>query len=354
MTSSKSCLIIGDTHFDNCYPGYLDHQIETCFKLVNDRRAKIVVFLGDVYHHRKPHPEVVVKVTKLFQRLAKVPGVRQINVLRGNHDSANKSDDGLTALETLVYPDCKIRLIQHTLLDDENNFLFIPHYEDQDTIAESLTYAADRQTIVFGHFGFAGCLNATGFLDFSLETEVFKNRTILGHIHRSAKEGNITVLGTPWSTNFGECDYEHFTGEMNYSSHTKTWGKLKMSPIDFGIRYYVCPYESLEQMKEEISDPNYFTVLRVLIDKFAEDTSNDLRQTIMKDYGVNHVDLKFQPVFDKKLNNRLSDFDPNVPITSIDSDIIQRYLEDNSSEIPNEDLTRGLDLIKSFEDLNED
>jgi len=347
MSNSK-CLIIGDTHFDSPFKGYLDNQVETCLKLIDSSKPKYVVFLGDIYHHRKPHPEVIVKVARLFKKISLTPGLTKVFILRGNHDSANKSDDGLTALETLEWSGSKVSLISQTQFDEDLNFLFIPHYENEATIKESLCYIKDKDTVVFGHFGYQGCMNSGGFMDFGFEKGVFKNRTILGHIHRYKDDGNVLVLGTPWSTNFGECDYDHFTGTITQES-PGVWSPLVKKAVEFGPRYYVCPFESLEQMKEEIQDPRYFTILRVLMDKFTEEGSTDTRNNILEEYKVKHVDIKFQPIFDKKLDNRISNFDPNIPVQSIHGDMIRQYLEEQASTIPQEDLEKGLDIISDHE-----
>jgi predicted phosphodiesterase len=342
------CLVIGDTHFDNQYKGYLDSQIETCYRLIDEHKPKIVVFLGDIFHHRKPTPEVLVSVHKLFKRIALIPGLSSIYVLRGNHDSANKSDDGLTALETLVYPSSKVRVVQQTILDDRFNFLLIPHYENEETVRESLKYVKDKDTIVFGHFGYAGCINAGQYFDFEVEVEEFKNRTILGHIHKFSENGNVTILGTPWSTNFGECDYNHYVGVMEHSS--SGWGQLNKFKVSYGPRHYIAPLDALDAMADEVQLPDYFTVLRVLVDKFTDDSTSILRSEILSRFNVGYVDLKFHPVYDKVLKNRLSNYDPNMPISNIDDNVIDKYIEEQASNIPLENLKKGLDLIKAYED----
>ena len=106
-------------------------------------------------------------------------------------------------------------------------------------------------------------------------------------------------------------------------------------------------------MKEEIKDPNYFTLLRVIVDRFSDDSTPNLKADILKTYSVAFVDLKFQPVYDKMLNNRLSNYDPNVPISDIDNDVIEKYIEEQASSIPREALQEGLDLIKTYEDTED-
>ena len=347
MTSK--CLIIGDTHYDTKCEGYLENQIDSTIRIVREHKPTHLIFLGDIYHHRKPSPEVVVAVQKMFFMIRLL--VEHVYILRGNHDSANKSDDGLTCLETLTYPGSNVTLIQHTFLDTKENMLFIPHYEKEEIIQGSLSLAPNSETLVFGHFGFAGCLNGAGFHDSSLEPKEFKNTTILGHIHRYEKEDNVTVLGTPWSTNYGECDYDHVVGVLEKKKGK--WGSLTTHKVTIGPRYYVCPMESLEVMKDEIKDPNYFTLLRVLIDKFSDDSIHRLKSDILEKFSVASVDLKFQPVYDTKLNNRLSNYDPNVPISDIDNDVIEKYIEEQASSIPKELLQEGLDLIKTYEDTED-
>ena len=345
---TKKCLIIGDTHYDTKCEGYLENQIESTIKIVEEHKPTHVVFLGDIYHHRKPTPEVIVSVQKMFQKLALIPGIKAMYVLRGNHDSQNRNDDGLTALETLSYPGSKVRLVQQTITDTNLKFLLIPHYEDEQTIKEHLLGAPDDNYVAFGHFSYCpDHLGIRGF-DSDLKLKDFQCRTILGHIHKYLEDEHVTILGTPWSTNFGEADNEHYVGVIEETSGG--WGPLNKFKVGFGPRFYEAPYDALEAMEGEISDPNYFTLLRVTIDKFADDPPSLLRADIANKFKVAHVDLKFQPVYDDTLNERLSGYDPNVPLTVIDADIIGKYIEEQCSTIPKDRLEAGLNLIKDYAD----
>jgi len=75
-----------------------------------------------------------------------------------------------------------------------------------------------------------------------------------------------------------------------------------------------------------------------------------LRADISNKFKVAHVDLKFQPVYDDILNERLSGYDPNVPLNMIDADVISKYIEEQCSTIPKEKLEEGLDIIKRHAD----
>ena len=348
----KKCLVIGDTHYDTKCEGYLENQIESTIRIVEGGKPTHVVFLGDIFHHRKPTPEVIVAVHKMFQKLSLIPSLKLMYVLRGNHDSQNRNDDGLTALETLCYPGSKVRLVQQTIVDTDLNFLLIPHYEDDEKIKEHLSRGVDEHTVAFGHFSYCPeHLGIRGF-DSDLKLKDFQCRTILGHIHKYVEDEHVTILGTPWSTNYGEADNEHFVGVMEENSHG--WGPLNKFKVTCGPRFYEAPYDALDAMKDEISDPNYFTLLRVTLDKFSDDPPSLLRADILNKFKVAHVDLRFQPVYDDTLNDRLSGYDPNVPLTVIDADIIKKYIAEQSSTIPHELLENGLDLIKQYTEENKE
>ena len=348
----KKCLIIGDTHYDTKCEGYLENQVESTLRIVDEHKPTHVVFLGDIFHHRRPTPEVVVAVHKMFQKLALSPGLKCMYVLRGNHDSQNRNDDGLTALETLCYPGSKVRLVQQTMMDTDLKFLLIPHYEDEEVIKEHLLYATDDQTVAFGHFSYCPeHLGIRGF-DSDIKLKDFHCRTILGHIHKYVEDGHVTILGTPWSTNFGESDNEHYVGVIEETPGG--WGPLNKFKVGFGPRFYEAPYEALEAMEDEISDENYFTLLRVTLNKFSDDPPSLLRGEILNKFKVAHVDLKFQPVYDDTLNERLSGYDPNIPLTVIDADIITKYIAEQASTIPHELLENGLELIKEYADQEAD
>ena len=346
------CLIIGDTHYDTKCNGYLESQLQATIDIIQKQKPKYVVFLGDIFHHRKPTPEVIVGVHKMFKKITTTtPGLCRVYILRGNHDSQNRSDDGLTALEVLVYPGSKICLVQQTYLDSDLNMLFIPHYENDEVIKEHLLSAPNSDTIAFGHFSYSPEHFGLQGFESTLKLSDFPCRTILGHIHRHLVDERVTLLGTPWSTNYGECDYDHYVGVLTQTKNG--WGKLSKIKVDIGPRYYEVPYDSLEPMSEDISDGNYFTMLRVLVDKFTDSPPTILRAAIQEKFKVGHVDLKFKPVYHAELNNRLSNYDPGTPLTTIDGDVIKKYIEEQASTIPTKKLEEGLNLIKKHADTED-
>ena len=58
-------LIIGDTHLDTKYPGYLENQVEALKFNIQKQRPNNIIFLGDISDKRKPSPEVLLKIKEL-------------------------------------------------------------------------------------------------------------------------------------------------------------------------------------------------------------------------------------------------------------------------------------------------
>ena len=86
------------------------------------------------------------------------------------------------------------------------------------------------------------------------------------------------------------------------------------------------------------------------MNKFADGEANDVRDSLLENLDLGYVDIKFQPILDKKLNNRLSDFDPQNSIKTIDDNIVDKYLEEQKSSIPTNVLKEGLDKITRYGD----
>lgn len=353
----KRCLVIGDVHLCMPFKGYYEAQVATLKKIIRESAPTHVIFLGDIFHVRKPDPEVLLGVRKFFDDISNIPGLKQIFLLRGNHDSSNKSDDGVTALSLFQYPASKVEVITQTYYDHHLNFYFIPHYENQDIILDSInkiegewnkfiTHFPTAPPVVFGHFGFAGCLNTANNADFDLDPSKFKYLTILGHIHKPTDLGQAVVLGTPYSTSFNECDYSHQCMLLK-SENNKAWSTHTI-PIEFGLRHLVMPYEALEANKEFIRDKNYATVLRVFISHFDEaEDSVTLRKRIMDEYGAFYVDIKFSAILDKKVESQ-SMFNMEGAALEINEDLIQKYIKENTTQIPESDILEGYKLINDY------
>jgi len=323
-------LVIGDLHFDNKPLGLLHAQQESIKYLIGENLdVDDIIFLGDLMMHRKPYPRVLLALKNVMD-FATSHG-KKVTIIRGNHDSENKSDDGVTALSLLEGDN--LRVVTHTWLDHENKRVFIPHYEDEDRIKKDLV-KVPRGYTVFGHFGYCGSLNSAGDNDFSLSLTDFRCPTILGHIHQYSRGETVTLLGTPYTTNFAEYKKESFYGVLQD-------GNLETFPVEFGPRHLVIDYDMVEENVDWINDENYFTLLRINISTVDKD--QDRITDLLDQLDVGYVELKYKPVVDAKYEREeMTTIDP---ITEINDALIEEYINSSNTKISKEDLFKGLNLI---------
>lgn len=324
-------LVIGDLHFDNKFRGMLDAQREAVIKICDlHKECDKVIFLGDLMMHRNPRPEVLLALKKMIDTVSQD---REVFILRGNHDSVTKSDDGVTSLS--LFENSKVKVITHTYIDHKNKWMFIPHYEDEQKIKDDLACAPKGYTI-FGHFGYNGVLNSAGDADFSLSISDFKNPTILGHIHTEGRNGNVTVLGTPYSTNFGEAGKDCYYGILD----ERGLGKL---PSKYGPRHLVVDYDNVEDNLDWInkdSKPTDYTLLRININTINED--QDRIAELCDKIKVGSLEIKYKPLLDEKDE---FETDGRVFTTALNDDLIEHYINSNKTKINKDELLSGLKLI---------
>jgi DNA repair exonuclease SbcCD nuclease subunit len=280
-------LIIGDTHLDTKYPGYLENQVEALKYNIKKHRPNNIIFLGDISDKRKPSPEVLLKIKELFDFLD-IPTY----VLMGNHDASNKSDDGLTYL-SLFNSDFITVCNNATSINILGKIAhLIPHYENESQILTYLnSVKASSDDIIFGHFGYRGCINSIGDYDFSIDPADIHCRTFLGHIHRSATYNNIEILGTPYPTSFFEADHKGFLGLLKVYSNTKI--VFEKVPFVGGPRYINCKLEDIDTLAKKIDSDKYYNVVRVLLNPSDKVYIPDLIKKLIEEYKVNYVDVKY-------------------------------------------------------------
>lgn len=347
-------VVIGDCHFYNAYPSfdYLGEQFKAIEKIVKTESPEYIIFLGDIFHFRKPDPETIVRVTKFILGLKNVssnPDPRII-LIRGNHDTAAKSDTAsLCVLEILDHnlTQANIDVVKDyycCAFSKDTDFHFIAHYDDENKIKEYLSNSkfTKANNYFFGHFGFKGCINPNGDEDSPLSLDVFTNPTFLGHIHKAQDEGNVHVVGTPYSTAFAECDNNHRYAVI-YGDST-----YEFKRINHGIRYLQFDLGSLEANKDLISDANYKTILRVYLNQILDQNSVDLRKKIMEEYKVSYVDIKYLPMSDEKEQH--STYRSKSMVFELNDDLIMNYINECKTEIPANMLIDGLKLLKGNDD----
>jgi len=324
-------LLITDLHFTEKPIGLMDAQKKCVKRIFDEETPEEVIIMGDLMMHRKPSPSVLLALSEVLQHFAETA---KVYILRGNHDSETKADDGVTAL-TLFSPYAKV--ITQTWFDHKTKRVFIPHYEDEDTIKEALATAPKGYT-VFGHFGYAGCLNSAGDADFHISLSNFRNDCFLGHIHKCRQETvrskglqhTVTILGTPYTTNFGE------TKKLNYYAILED-GKAEYKVLQHGPRHIMVDRGMLDPLIEELNDPDYFTMLRVLLDSSETEPPYDL-------LDVAYVDIKYKPVFDE---DNLSNYQPSRDLFSLNDVIIEDYVSSAETTLEKEQIMEGYMLLKN-------
>ena len=338
MGRTDKTLVVGDLHFNHTPNGLLEAQKKTTIRILREgleRGCRNVIFLGDLMMHRRPTPSVMLALKEITDYCAEHYYATWI--LRGNHDSENRNDDGVTAL-SLLETAPNVKVITQYYEAPTVPFTFIPHYEDEEVIKSCLGKARDGD-LVFGHFGYHGCLNSTGDADFGLPISVFRNRTVLGHLHKHGGEDNVSVLGTPYSTNFGEAGKDCWYGIIEEDL------SLQFFPIDFGVRHLVVDYSKINDNLDWINDQQYFTMLRINVHS-VYDADEGMAELVEK-LNVAGVEVKYVPFTDDR-----DEFTPEGGSVSLEvtDDLIESYINNTPTKINKEMLLEGLKLIHEHQE----
>jgi calcineurin-like phosphoesterase family protein len=322
-------LVIGDLHFEDKPSGMMQAQSRAIMQICKDRLGNCdkVVFLGDLMMHRKPRPTVLLALKDMLDDIVELG--YEVHILRGNHDSVTKADDGVTALSLFKGKHVNVYTQYHE--DHKNKWVFIPHYEDETKIKEYLANSPDGY-VVFGHFGYYGVLNSAGDADFNLSISDFKNPTILGHIHKEGRNGNVSVLGTPYTTNFGEAGKDCYYGLLE-----KT--KLQKIPSSYGPRHLVVDYDKVEENLDWLNSGDY-NLVRVEVGTLDEGM-NSVAKTL-EQVKAPVVEIKYRPLLDDK--EVFTPDDRNVS-SIMNDDLIEHYINSSKTKINKEDLLGGLKAI---------
>jgi predicted phosphodiesterase len=316
-------LVITDLHFMDKPRGLLKAQKDCIIKIIKHEDPDEVIILGDLMMHRKPSPSVLLALKSVVDFLQEKKIITII--LRGNHDSETKADDGVTALSLYTY---HAKVITQTWFDHKTKRAFIPHYENEERIKEDLQ-AIPKGYTMFGHFGYYGSLNSVGDADFTLNLSDFRTPSLLGHIHRFSQKENVTVLGTQYTTNFGECDKESCYAILRD-------GSVEFKPVTFGPRHLLFDYSELLENVEFINDPAWFTMLRVMIGKDSGSIPYDK-------LNVSFLDIKWKPSFDE---DEVNSYSPQRSLFNLNEVIIEDYVDSVATELEKEDIMEGYKLIR--------
>ena len=334
MLKNSKVVILTDLHLRSDYlPGFLERQVETLLGLVNKKPCSHVVINGDIFERRNPQSEEVLAFDYMLDQMKN----KEIIINRGNHDTMRK--DG-TSDTTLSVFSSKARVVKdtETIRIGSVDFDFIPHYEDEDRIIEDLKATKNP---VFGHFGYDGCIDGAYAMEARVKHWHFKKKpwAFLGHIHRPNIYKNVVILGTQYSNTFGEPNAQKYIHELVIRD-----GDVEMirKPIEKGIKHLVCTLDELPQLAKKHRIENFFTLLRVKLDRLDSYTEERLKEELFAQYPIQSLDLVFEDVFPKFD----SDYTPEQKIFSLDEKIIDDYINNSDTVFTKPELLDALEEIK--------
>jgi len=329
-------LLLTDLHFHDSPRGLLQAQKKAIIKIIEDEAPDDIIIMGDLMMRRKPSPSVLLALKDV---ISSIRPLRRATILRGNHDSETKADDGVTALS--LFDKCA-QVVIHPVIDDKDKRAYIPHYENEQRIIESLRKVPSGYT-VFGHFGYFGSVNSMGDSDFTISLDSFHNRSFLGHIHRfhqkQVGEHQLTVLGTPYTTNFTEEDKGNYYAILSDDDKT-----VEFKEIFHGPKHIVVDYNNIHEKKAVLEDPNYFKIVRVVVDKLSDADNHMIAREVLSEYDIDCLEIKYKPVFEEEEENYYS---PERNPFTIDDNILREYVMNTTASLEKDDIFLGLDLINN-------
>ena len=338
MSRVSRVVLLTDLHLRSDYvPGYLNKQVEVLTRLVNQKPTNAVVINGDIFHRRNPRGSELLA----FRRLLEGFKCQDIYINRGNHDTISK--DGATKTTLSLFSDIA------TVFEDVGttrigsvDFDFIPHFEDERDIVRAVKSSKNH---FFGHFGYDGCHSHGNYkYDSYLKRSDFNKTKLafLGHIHIPQIRDNIHILGTQYSTSFGEANAQKYITSLLVRDGLV---EVVRKPIDFGIRHISCGISTLEDMDKKFRFSDFFTVLRLKLDTLDSYVENTIKEEILSKYSVAHLEV----VFDDVLPKLTSNYSKEGKLITIDDDIINKYLDESDVVFSKEELLDGLTSIQSYE-----
>ena len=338
MSKAVRAVLLTDLHLRSDYvPGYMEKQMETLTRLVNQKPADVVIINGDIFHKRNPRGAELLA----FRRLLESFKCSKIIINRGNHDTVAK--DGSTDTTLSLYRDIATVVADtETIRVGSANFDFIPHYESEQKIIKEVKASKNH---IFGHFGYDGCVaNGNYKYDSYLKPSHFpKNKLVfLGHIHKPQQKNNLYILGTQYSTSFGEANAQKYIHELIIRDGNV---EVVKKPIEFGIRHIMSKIDELPLLSSRLRFDSFFTILRLKLDYLDSSTEQALRDDVLDKYPINHLEFAFDdilPKFD-------SSYKPSGDVFAIDDDIISKYLNEAETVFSKKELLSALEEIRNYE-----
>ena len=336
MSRTHRALLISDTHLRSDYiPGFLETQIETLTRIVNAKPPDTLIMGGDIFHKRNPGGDELLAFRKFLNSVK----CKDIIVLRGNHDTIHKDGSSETTL-SLFSDKAKIIIDTETVSIGGVFFDFIPHYEDEAKIVREVRKATNH---LIGHFGFDGCIsNGAYAYESRLKRWHFpKNKySFLGHIHKSKRYDKISVIGTQYSNSFGEANEKKYYTELLIRD-----GEVRpiRKAVNFGIRHIKCSIDELPAKGKELITPEFFTILRIKLDRLDEYVQHQIHDKVLDEYKVDYLEFSFEDLLPKFA----SDYTPDRKLFTLDDGVIEEYIDSRNSVFSREDLMDALEEIRN-------
>ena len=338
-------LLLTDLHFTTTPRGLLDAQKKCVLDIIKQEKPQEVIILGDVFMKRRPSARVLLAVKEIVDYLKR----KKVNliILRGNHDSASKADDGITSLSLYNYHADVIT--EHTV-DHMWKRVYIPHYENEENIIRYLREAPKGYTI-FGHFGYFGCLNSVGDADFGLSLSEFHNRTFLGHIHNfnqrySETSDSVTFLGTSYTTNFSEAGKSNYYAVLEdgpvCSGQSGETNEVSFKEATSGPKHIILDHDNLDD--SELIEDNFFKIVRVYVSKLSDGGNHLIAKEYLDKYPIDCLEIKYKPVFDGDEENF---YNPKEKLFCLSHKMLTDYVTNSATTIEKDYILSGLDIINN-------
>jgi DNA repair exonuclease SbcCD nuclease subunit len=345
MSRNKRIVVLTDLHLrSDYYHGYLEAQVETLTRMVNQKPTDIVVINGDIFHKRNPRGEELLA----FQTLLDSFKCSEIFVNRGNHDTTRKGD-GIETTLSLFRDKAQICVDKEKIHIAGHDFHIIPHFETDQILIDHLEEASRDNANVFGHFGFDGCVSNgpyhyDSYVKKSHVRPTDQGYAFLGHIHTpKIYNDNIYLLGTQYTTTFGEANRTLYLHEIIIDSAGM---HVHRNQIDFGIKHVQCSIEELPELSRKIDFNSFYTLLRLKLDHLDSFVESALKEDVFSKYNINQLEICFEDILPKFGSGHV----PQGSLTNIDDDFIDQYINESDSIFSKKELLEGLNEIRSYED----
>lgn len=295
------------------------------------------VFLGDWYHNRNAINVKTLNYGKEGLVTLSNIGERQYMLL-GNHDLFYK--DNLDVSSVIIPEEAQgIEIIQETIYDDNNKFLFVPWLVGEEKLTDVLQNYVPKY--VFGHFEIPSFHYNRAIImpgDYDPNDYCGPNRIISGHFHHREEKNNISYIGCCFSHDFGDNNDWHNKGFAILDTDTN---ELQYVEWKNAPKYLVKNISELtKECIETIENNTYLKLFNdIQLDNFKLE---ELKQGLLSNNNIK--DVLIYPSQNDVINNQETKIDA-TKFESVDL-IIANLL--NKCEIENIDNKR---LIDTFNQL---